>query len=305
MKPASSIMPKLWKIYCMEEDFPGMWQRWLRSQSVGIGWPPGTESDFKLRESHESDGWNNARKPLQRIEKGDFVVVALSNHRVGRIGQVVGKEIEDDEWNPLVSPEVHPPFGEMGRRINVRWDLEAGPISRDEVIKLPKKYRFTAGEVRGTIREMKSISIDQLKQVMKDENNWVGLLGTFKYEKSISDFIAAYPHKLEEGLLPHPSKKIRERVFSDKTRSDVLLIDSDNTPVVIECKQNAPTKSNIDQLIRYINHLKNDLDNVDEIRGLLVHGGSKKLHPSIAKHADRTGVEVIQYSIGVNFNRSY
>lgn len=299
-------MPKLWKIYCMEEDFPGMWQRWLRSQSVGIGWAPGTESDFKLRESHESNnGWNYARKPLQRINNGDHVVVALSDNRVGRIGEVVGKEIEDDEWNPLVDPEVHPPYGEMGRRINVRWDLESGPISRDEVIKLPPKYRFTSGELQGTIRKVNSISVEELKAVMKEESNWVGLLDKFKYERSIADYIAAYPHKLEEGLLPHPSKEIREKVFSDKTRLDVFLIDSNNTPVVVECKQYAPTVSHIDQLIGYIDHLKNDIENVDEIRGLLVHGGAKKLHPSVAEYADQKNVEIIQYTVGVNFNRSY
>jgi hypothetical protein len=289
----------------MEDDFPGMWQRWLRSQSVGIGWPPDTENDFKLRESHESNGWNNARKPLQRIEEGDYVVVALSGNRVGRIGEVVGKEVEDDEWNPLVPPEVHPPTGEMGRRINVRWDLNAGPVSRDEVVKLPKGSRFTAGERRGTIREVKSMSVDQLKKVMADETNWVGLLGTFKYEKSISDFIAAYPHKLEEGLLPHPSKQIREKVFHDKTRADVLLIDKENIPVIVECKQNAPSINNIDQLNSYVSHLKNELAQVNEVRGLLVHGGSKKLHPTVTDYADESGIEVIQYSVGVNFNRSY
>jgi len=289
----------------MEKTFPGMWQRWLRSQSVGIGWCP--EYGYKLRETHPSDsGWNRARKPLQRINIGDWVIVALSNNKVGRIGEVVSKEIEDDEWNPLVEPITDLlPYGEMGRRINVRWDLEAGPINRNEIVELPIDKRFNQGEKRGTIKEIGSLKVEDLKDVMKDERNWVGMLTKFKYEKSISDYLAAYPYQLEEGLQPHPSNKIREKKFLDNTRLDVLLIDRDNIPVVVECKQNAPTTGDIDQIKRYIDQLKNEIRSVDRIRGILVHGGSKKLNPKVSNYADKEEIEVVQYKVRVDFNHSY
>jgi hypothetical protein len=30
----------LWKITCEEHLYPGLWQRWFRSQCVALGWPP-------------------------------------------------------------------------------------------------------------------------------------------------------------------------------------------------------------------------------------------------------------------------
>ena len=72
---------------------------------------------------------------------------------------------------------------------------------------------------------------------MNDPENWVGLLAHFKYERALADYIAAHPHHLEDGLVPHPDSKVREKVFSDHKRSDVLLLDWDDRPVIVECKQ--------------------------------------------------------------------
>jgi RecB family endonuclease NucS len=88
---------------------------------------------------------------------------------------------------------------------------------------------------------------------MNDPANWVRLRGSFSYEKALSDYIANYPSRLEDGLLPHPNSKIRERVFRDRTRLDVLLIDKANMPVIVECKQNAPTIPDVSQLRHYMN----------------------------------------------------
>lgn len=47
---------------------------------------------------------------------------------------------------------------------------------------------------------------------------------------------------------------MRETVFNDKTRSAVLLIDKIGVPVIVECKQGAPTLENIKQLENYMAH---------------------------------------------------
>jgi hypothetical protein len=31
---------KLWKINCMEDEYPGLWQRWLKHQCVAVGFGP-------------------------------------------------------------------------------------------------------------------------------------------------------------------------------------------------------------------------------------------------------------------------
>jgi hypothetical protein len=159
------------------------------------------------------------------MQPGDYVVVALKGNRIGRIGQITSKEIGDDQWAPMVPPGVGLPDGEMGRRVLVRWDLTVGPDNPDLVVQLPPGCRLTSGELRPTVSRIRSIELEELIGEMNKPSNWVSLLGNFSYEKALSDFIANYPSRLEDGLLPHPNSRIREKVFVDKTRLDVLLID--------------------------------------------------------------------------------
>jgi hypothetical protein len=121
-----------WKIYCKEDTYPGLWQRWFQEQCVAVGWPPG--KGYHLRGKTKDDGWSTARKSLGRIAEKDGIVVHLKDKRLGRIGEVVRTQIEDDDWNPLVPKSTSLPYGEVGRRILVRWDLTVGPSDRDQVV---------------------------------------------------------------------------------------------------------------------------------------------------------------------------
>ncbi|MGV8172045.1 MAG: endonuclease NucS domain-containing protein, partial [Candidatus Woesearchaeota archaeon] len=176
--------------------------------------------------------------------------------------------------------------------------------NQDLIIQLPKDNTFTSGELRGTVSEITSMSINTLREVMNDQTNWVSLLGIFKYEKAISDYIANYPNRLEDGLLPYPDSKIREKVFKDRTRSDVLLIDNRDNPVVVECKQHAPSKNDIDQLRKYMRHLNEET--MKKTRGILVHGGAQKIPNDIINEAKKTPVvEILSYSLDVDFRKSF
>lgn len=244
----------LWKVSCQENKFPGMWQRWFRHQSVGIGWPP--QDGYRLDGLTEGGhGWSRAREALKAISIGDEVVVALRGHRVGRLGRVTGKAIADAEWDPLVPKSRDLPHGEMGRRILVRWDLTIGPDSRDMVVALPPEAQLTSGELRPTVAQVRSRSTKDLVEAMNDGPNWVGLLTHFDYEKALSGYIAAYPHRLEDGLLPHPNERVRERVFGDSSRLDVLLTDRNGVPVIVECKQGNPSSDHLKQIRHYMTRL--------------------------------------------------
>jgi len=136
---------------------------------------------------------------------------------------------------------------------------------------------------------------------MNDPSNWIGLL-SFGYERALSDYIAAYPHRLEDGLLPHPDERVRERVFRDSSRSDVLLTDRDEKPVIVECKQGSPSLDDLKQIRRYMKRLKTETDR--DSRGILVHGGARNLRPEIAQAARKhPKVDIVQYSLGVDFAR--
>ncbi len=141
-----------WKINCMEDSYPGLWHTWFREQIVAVGWPP---PEFGLRTSKEKPDWSLARRYLLQMSPGDKVVVQLKNWRVGRIGTVLSKEIEDEEWNPSV-PKQGGDSGEMGRRVQVRWDLATGKLTPDFVVELPPEarpnpriWRLTLSQVPG------------------------------------------------------------------------------------------------------------------------------------------------------------
>jgi len=289
----------LWKISCLEDDYPGMWQRWFRHQCVGIGWPP--KDGYCLEGPTEGgNAWSRARKALKSISIGDGIVVTLRGHRLARFGLVTGKAISDSDWDPLVPPSRDLPEGEMGRRILVRWDLTVGPDNRDMVISLPPETQLSLGELRPTIAQVRSQSFKKLAAAMNDASNWVGLLTHFDYERALSGYIAAYPHRLEDGLLPHPNERVRERVFGDASRLDVLLTDRNGLPVVVECKQGSPTVENIKQIRHYMERLYAETE--IKPRGILVHGGARKLRPDVAKAARlQPQIEIVQYSLGVDF----
>jgi Endonuclease NucS len=290
----------LWKVYSMEDEFPGLWQQWYRHQCVAVGFPP--YRGFKLHgKTKDWRGWLRARARLLEIAVGDFVVVALKGHRVARLGQVTEIHLEDDEWDPLVPVSKENPKGQMGRRIYVRWDLACGPEDRDLVVALPEGARFTSGELRPTVAEIRSQSLKQLRASMNEATNWVGLLAHFKYEKALSDYIAAYPHHLEDGFLPYPNAKVREKVFTDRTRLDVLLLDRKERPVIVESKQGAPTTGNLRQLRGYMKLLRKETGRKD-VRGILVHGGARKLRREVLRVADMAPrVEIVQYHLQVDF----
>jgi RecB family endonuclease NucS len=84
---------------------------------------------------------------------------------------------------------------------------------------------------------------------------------------------------------------------------DVLLIDENNTPVVVECKQNAPTLNDIRQLRNYMAQIKKDLRKVP--RGILVHGGARKLRDDVRRAAEaRPVIDLVQHNLEVAFSRS-
>ena len=90
---------------------------------------------------------------------------------------------------------------------------------------------------------------------------------------------------------------VRHRAEADV---DVLLLDRNEHPVVVECKQHAPTVADLDQIRHYMQLLK--VETGREPRGILVHGGAAKLHAGIfVASAAKPPVEIVQYDLDVAF----
>ncbi|NUM46039.1 MAG: DUF91 domain-containing protein [Anaerolineales bacterium] len=297
-------MTTLWKIFCEENRYPGLWQHWYKNQCVAIGWPP---PEYQINKTMPGNkGWNEARNAVLGMEIGDYVVVALKGNQIGRLGQITDKKIKDEEWDELVPKRPNLPVGEVGRRILVRWELITGPDNMDFVVQLPEGKGFKGSYLRKTIAriEPEIISLDELRSQMNNLNNWVNLHGKFSYEKALSDYIASYPHHLENGLLTYPDSKVQELVFKDKTRLDVLLMDKQEDAVIVECKQNAPTSDNFKQLRGYMQNFKN-IQPDKQVRGILVHGGAQKISEELLLEAKQyPPIEIVSYTLDVNFRPS-
>jgi Endonuclease NucS len=285
----------------MEDKYPGLWPRWFKNQCVAVGWHAAWGYTLDGKSPHKS--WTEARNCLKRVQERDLLVVQLAHNRVGRVGEVIRKNVGDQEWQPLVPPNKEEVDGEMGRRVLVRWDLTVGPFDPDLVVELPPSARLPRDVIRPTIRELDPTTFQAIKTAMQDDANWVSLLSYFEYERSLSDYIGTFPHHLEDGLQPYPSAKVREKVFQDRTRLDVLLIDREGNPVVVECKQGSPVIADINQLQGYRDRVKEETGL--EARGILVHGGARNLRDEVRRRVERDPkLEVVQYALAVQFARS-
>jgi hypothetical protein len=290
-----------WKVYCNERDSPGLWKRWFKAQCVAVGWPPG--SGFRLEgKTNIAGSWRSVRETLKSIKAGDSVLAQLPHNRVGRIGTVT-RALKGDSWYPLVQERKDLPYGEIGRRIEVRWDMDNGPEDSNTVVGLPEEARLSPGQVRKTIQKLDALTFNRIASAIRDEINWVALGSEFVHERFLSDFIGTVPQHLGDGLQPYPWDKIREKVFVDGTRSDVLLEDEKGRPVVVECKNGALTSSNVEQLIRYLKHAEKETGR--KPRGILVYGGARSLSKDVKRALRKNGkwpIEVMQYEMSVRFS---
>ena len=117
---------------------------------------------------------------------GDYVVAALKRNRVGRLGQVTAFAVNDNEWDPLVPKSKDLRFGQMGRRIQVRWDLVCGPTDQNRIVSLPEGSRFAISELLPTIAEIKSLALKQLQAAMNDPDELGRTVGAFQIRTRLS-----------------------------------------------------------------------------------------------------------------------
>ena len=290
-------MPTLWKIYCMEDEFPGLWRLWFKNQCVTDGHSPYVKGSGGVKEIPEG---------LSEIEPGHLIVVALPDQQIARIGEVVcTKGIQ--LWHPLIkgNPKDRDGWehGCMGHRILVRWELEYAPDAWDVVIQLPSDFNMRR---QGTLHRIHEPNIERFRKVIADRANWVSLSGRFGYERALSDYIGHYPHKLKSGLTTYPDDQIREKVLGDGSRTDVLLREAAGKPVIVECKQDSPTVDNIRQLFGYISKLKKETG--EQACGILVHGGARTVDEKVWREAEKSPhveLEIFQYILNVDFEPSF
>jgi hypothetical protein len=105
-------------------------------------------------------------------------------------------------------------------------------------------------------------------------------------------------------MIAHPSVDVRELTFGDRSRADVVLQDRTGRLVVAECKQNAPSINDLEQVDRYRTRLLAEYAELGAARALLVHGGANRVLPEVARNAKALKIELIYFELQVNFSVS-
>lgn len=190
-----------WRITCHVGQNPGQWPFWFREQCCAVGWAP---PEYTLDGVSDDRVWTGARNALKKIQLGDAIVATLPDNRIGRIGTVVEKRIRDDEWDPIVLPNSRRPFGSNGRRILVRWNLTCGPADMNQIVMLPAQARIPPALLRRTVQPLPVEMHPTIVAAMEDESNWTSIIGRFRMERALSDYIALHPDRLEGGMITHP-----------------------------------------------------------------------------------------------------
>ncbi len=231
----------------------------------------------------------------------------LRKNRIARAATIVRVLCKDKDWNAFVPKDDEHSRGEMGRRIEVRWDLNLGPKnSTDTVVALPRHSRLNQSVLLPTIAPLREVDFRKIESAMTDEANWVSLVAQCGREVLLSDYITTVPHHIQDGLQLHPSLKVREKVFRDHSgrhRSDVLLVDKNQTPVVVECKRETPDAGSVRQLLGYLRLAKKETGK--RPRGILIHGGATRLTDDVRKELRKVAkpfeIEVLRYELSVGF----
>lgn len=302
--------PAFWRVHCHIGHHPGQWQRWYREQCCAIGWPPAewrgiaNPDGYTIADTEGDRDFATSVNNCLRMMPGDWIAATLPNGRVGRLGRVFRVAIEDHEWNPIVLPSKRLPLGENGRRIEVRWDLTVGPQDPSQVVLLPKESQFIGGQIRGTVRQLPLNRVSALKATMNDSRHWVSLASAFNLETALSAYIALHPHRLEDGLTSHSSFGSTEAGVADGGRIDVLLEDRDGRTVVVECKQGAATVDACKQALRYRRQIEPLVSVPNEVRAIVVHGGTRRVAPEVVKFAEVNKVELVYFELAVSFANS-
>ena len=99
-----------------------------------------------------------------------MILVQLKNNRVGRVGEVVRNEIEENTWNPLIARSKKYPDGRYGSRIAVRWDLNVGPLDPGTVVLLPEAKRLPSNVALPTVCPLKQELYESVVDAMNVRN---------------------------------------------------------------------------------------------------------------------------------------
>jgi Endonuclease NucS len=307
-------MPRYWIVICPEPEVRGgLWSRWVHEKCVAVGWPP---SEYSFDGPTESQGWAWVRDRLAEMSPGDRVIPFLLRWRIGPVGTIRALRVRDDEWAPTVGEGVYsanPEAPELGRRIDVEWDVEAMPPP-GKVAAVPIEKRGKKPLARHTVEELSEGQFLELVQVLGNQQTWVDLgepralppalprspedRGLSLLERDLQKFLARNLNLVELGLRASPEYQLEE-LITDVGRLDLFCQDKDARFVVIELKAGTAGDDVIGQIGGYMSWVKDNVAGGDTVRGIIICGDATPRTRAAAKMIQNLRVK--RYRINFEF----
>lgn len=282
-------MPRLWIVVCPEPRVQGgVWNRWLAAGCVAVGWPPPT---YMFDGPTDAQGWRNARARLREMQPGDKVIPFLLQWRIGPVGTITEVRASDEQWSPTVGPGEYADADyatdtELGRRIQVRWDVEGMPPP-GRVAAVPAGERAGGPLAFSAVKELSPQKYQQLLRTLATENCWVDIGPTADpplpiateaspsdqslslLERDLQKVLARNLSVIEPGLAAAPGSQLEE-YQTDVGRIDLLCRDALGKWVVVELKAGSAGDDAVGQIAGYMAWVRENVPGAEEVRGVLV-----------------------------------
>jgi hypothetical protein len=228
------------------------------------------------------------------MQPGDKVIPFLLQWRIGPVGTITEVRGSDDQWSPTVGPGEYVDADsltdtELGRRIQVRWDVEGMPPP-GHVATVPAGERLGGPLARRAVEELSLQKYQRLLSTLASENCWVdiGSVGAAGdaplpvaaeaspgdqslslLERELRRVLARNLSLIEPGLTASPDYQLEE-YQTDVGRIDLFCRDAHGKWVVVELKAGSAGDDAVGQVAGYVAWVRDNVPGAEEARGVLV-----------------------------------
>lgn len=308
-----------WKLTA---GYTGSWSSWDRHDIVSIGWDIGDIK--KIQQNHQStDAVKREVKSRLEDKYPDWSQRKI-NGTAGTILSFTGVR-SDRSYKPgdvvvifrrqrLRGESILYGVGELGQYEYKRWDVEEDnhPYQRktNYLAKGPVRVndlseKFSDLPFRGTENEYKDADLELIDELVSEIREIIDSGGSvdfreryFNYdalsESHVQQFINDYPSSLDDRLVEIDS----EVELDSNNRADFVGTTQLGQTLAIETKVETASKTDIDQLLRYIALMEEQYDG--PVHGILI---AEDFRDETISYAQKKGIELAKFRMRPNFER--
>jgi len=221
------------------------------------------------------------------MQRGDKLIPFLLKNRLGPVGTIRNLRVRDADWAPTVplgDYSANPDEPELGRRIDVSWDSDAGPTD-GRVALIPPEKRTKKAVALHTVEEVSAARFGELVEILRDQRTWITLRvppsdppilpcppeeALSVLERDLQRFLARNLDRIEPGLKPTSEYQLEEQIADPVGRLDLFCQDRSGAYVVVELKTGTASNDVIGQIAGYMSWVKDNVAKSAPVRGIII-----------------------------------